>query len=925
MTLTGDLRCVACNGNIINGQAKATLKCTACRAEYPLVWGVPFIGSYEAEDILGLIGIAANTSNRGNFGVTPDVVEDWERLLAAYHEAPDKDSFKKTTPEAQSPFLPNRYGEWVEVNHLAQGIHLEGKDVLDVGAGLGFDSHRLAMRGAKVTALEFSPLLAEAGHKNFPHIRWIGGFSHALPFKSNSFDAVFCNAALHHMRDLPAAISEALRILRPGGYLITTCDSFRPTKSADDTELDIFDTQPAVLLGLNEGVPRFSEFVGALRLHSTLVNVDLFTHTLYNAPRTGGTLSKLTRWNLKQDGEMLAARSGSLAMRIQLKAPWPEEARLQTKTVLQPAQLADWLTSESSAVARLASLIPEHHLDLPFPGNRKSKFELLNGRRLQRPFAFERTAYRRGRWFLTRPANADALTLELGLLEPPGEIEILIDGMQVAKYSFATSDFSHIVVDLANIEVEQVFTVELRKLGGNDTLNGAALVVKSRQFVIATATDTSTFAKQFPQERVPTVFAIIPIFNRLHFTLACIRHLKTQNYPSLRIVVSDGGSTGGTVEAVRAAFPDVDVLTTTTELWWAGAMAAGINFVIQESQDNADCVLMLNNDTEIPADYVLKLVAASKRFDAAVGALIVDSRDSTRVLDAGEYVVWSPYAFPVKTAVDPSERFRDDVDVLPGRGSLIPLRMIQHAGNVDAHRFPHYLADYEFFYRIKAAGFRLGVCYETRILAHIEETGIIPGVGVASFTRVWQELFSRRSMSNVIDHWRFVHLHAPKSHRNFIKLRLIGRAIFNLGIRTPLRPVTLPILWCLLFPRKLLRLALGQVRTFRSFAISVRMKGMDAFCHPRKMPGSIRPFLYLLVSPGPVHINDCRSAGANAEELVAAGVMRKLWVGDWYAFSTFNLQEDPARRLFAHARSPLHKLLRTFEILWKSRSGGNPK
>jgi hypothetical protein len=176
-------------------------------------------------------------------------------------------------------------------------------------------------------------------------------------------------------------------------------------------------------------------------------------------------------------------------------------------------------------------------------------------------------------------------------------------------------------------------------------------------------------------------------------------------------------------------------------------------------------------------------------------------------------------------------------------------------------------------------------------------------------------------MSNVIDHWRFVHLHAPKSHRTLIKLRLVGRAIFNLGLRTPLRPVTLPILWCLLLPRKLLHLALGQVRTFRSFAISVRMKGMDAFCYPRKIPGSVRPFLYLLISPGPVHVNDCGRAGVNAEELVAAGIMRRLWMADWFAFSTVNLHEGPARRLLAKARNPLHKLARTIEILWKSRSG----
>jgi ubiquinone/menaquinone biosynthesis C-methylase UbiE len=52
-------------------------------------------------------------------------------------------------------------------------------------------------------------------------MRWIGGFSHVLRFTHGSFDFVFANAALHRIRDIPAAISEMLRVLRPGGYLIS--------------------------------------------------------------------------------------------------------------------------------------------------------------------------------------------------------------------------------------------------------------------------------------------------------------------------------------------------------------------------------------------------------------------------------------------------------------------------------------------------------------------------------------------------------------------------------------------------------------------------------------------------------------------------------------------------------------------------------
>lgn len=913
MPAAGDLRCVACGGDIVASDG-AALACADCRAAYPRVWGVPFVGGYEADDILGLIEIAANTGNRGRFGVTPAVVEGWERLLADYHDAPDKAAFVASNPEAQSPFLPNRYGEWVEVAHLASDIDLQGRDVLDIGAGLGFDSHRLAMRGANVTALEFSPLLAEAGNANFPHIRWIGGFSHVLPFKSGSFDAVFCNAALHHMRDVPAAISEALRVLRPGGYLITTCDSFCPSNAKDDAELDIFDAQSAVLLGVNEGVPRFSEFVAALRLHPALLDVELFTHTLYNAP-SGGTLTELTRWDFARDGAMLSRRSGSLAMRVRLKTPWPEPARLQADPVLAPARYAEWLTSESSAVASLASLMPARCLDLPFPGDRGSKFELLNGWRLQRPFQYARTAYRRARWFLRRPANADALVFELGLPNAPGvaegRVEILLDGAVVYEQRLAAGAWSRVVVDLAPLPAGQVFALEIRKLDGDDSLDGAAFVARNRRFIVAHGIDAARAAAGFAAGEAPTVFAVIPVFNRLHFTLACIGHLKAQAYPALRIVVADGGSSDGTVEAVSAAFPDIVVLTSATELWWAGAMAAGIAYALRETRNEADCLLMMNNDTEIPAGYVATLVAASQCFDAAVGALVVDSRDATRVLDAGEYVVWSPYSFPVKIHVDPAERFCDDVDVLPGRGSLVPLRMIRDAGNVDAQRFPHYLADYEFFYRLKRAGFRLGVSYETRVLAHIEETGIVPGVGVSSFAAVWRELFSRRSMSNVVDHWRFVGLHAPDSRRAAIRLRLVGRTLFHLGLRTPLRPLALPLFWCMLAPRKLLDLVKGQVRTFRSFAIDLRMKGADALCHPQRMPGSIRPFLYFLAAPGPVDRADCRRAGVDADDLVAAGLLRPLWKVGWFAFSTVKVPHGPIRRLLATAWNPWRKVWRS--------------
>ena len=454
--VTIDLECPRCGG------AVAGLRCASCGTAFEMVHGMPFLGDFEAADALGLIEIAANAPNRGSLSIEPDTVARLDALCSGYHAAADKTAYLAAHDEARAPWFGNRYSEWVAVETLLQGHDLQGRDVLDVGAGQGFDAWRLALRGARVTALEFNPIVAEAGLKSFPSLRWVGGFSHVMPFRTGSFDYVFINAALHHMRDIPAALAEALRVLRPGGTLITTGDPFRADAAGPSLEFDVFDRHEAVLLGINEQIPPASAFLATFERNRTILAPEIFTQILYGGRSgTGPDVADWTRWDFDTDSPLLKARSGSIAMRVRLNAPWPHPRARQRDSVLPPATYAAWLDDPIAAVARLARIMPRHFLDTPFPGP-PAKFDLLNGWRVAQSTATTRTGYRRARLFRTRAADA---VLRFELRSPVDAAFSFRVNAEVVGTAQAGPAWTPVTVDVSAVPQGQPFVLEFQREG----------------------------------------------------------------------------------------------------------------------------------------------------------------------------------------------------------------------------------------------------------------------------------------------------------------------------------------------------------------------------------------------------------------------------------------------------------------------------
>jgi len=99
---------------------------------------------------------------------------------------------------------------------------IAARDALDIGCGGGGLARQLVALGHAVTGLDPAPQAIAAARERVPAARFVIGGAEALPFGDASFDAcVFLNS-LHHVpvAHMPAALREALRVLRPGGEVV---------------------------------------------------------------------------------------------------------------------------------------------------------------------------------------------------------------------------------------------------------------------------------------------------------------------------------------------------------------------------------------------------------------------------------------------------------------------------------------------------------------------------------------------------------------------------------------------------------------------------------------------------------------------------------------------------------------------------------
>src|SRR5207253_747698 len=113
--------------------------------------------------------------------------------------------------------------EW----HIPEAANFQGargKQVLEIGCGLGTDGAQFAQAGADYTGVDLTEAAIELARKRFELFGLQGNFQTAdaekLDFADDTFDIVYSHGVLHHTPATDAAIREIHRVLKPGGQAV---------------------------------------------------------------------------------------------------------------------------------------------------------------------------------------------------------------------------------------------------------------------------------------------------------------------------------------------------------------------------------------------------------------------------------------------------------------------------------------------------------------------------------------------------------------------------------------------------------------------------------------------------------------------------------------------------------------------------------
>jgi len=218
---------------------------------------------------------------------------------------------------------------------------------------------------------------------------------------------------------------------------------------------------------------------------------------------------------------------------------------------------------------------------------------------------------------------------------------------------------------------------------------------------------------------------IVLNWNGREDTLACLDALSRVDAPDdTEVLVVDNGSEDGSEDAIRSAWPTVGFLQTGSNLGFAGGNNAGIARALELG---ARSVLLLNNDTEVEADFLRPMLT---ELDATPRTGIVGARiayyhapDRLWAYGGGRFDVSTGWVRHLQQNPAPqpldapgARRF-----YVTGCAMLLRRELLEEVGFLSTEYF-HFCEDVDLCLRARRAGWELRVADGARLRHKVSAT-----------------------------------------------------------------------------------------------------------------------------------------------------------------------------------------------------------
>lgn len=199
---------------------------------------------------------------------------------------------------------------------------------------------------------------------------------------------------------------------------------------------------------------------------------------------------------------------------------------------------------------------------------------------------------------------------------------------------------------------------------------------------------------------------VIPNYNGIKYLEDCLTFLNRSKETTFETIVVDNGSTDGSLRLIKERFPWVKLIALEENTGFSHAVNVGIR------ESKTPYVLLLNNDTIVEHDFVMRLEQAMDENPGyfSFSSKMLSMHEPEVIDDAGDYYCALGWAF-ARGKGKSAQRFTGKSDVFAAcAGAAIYRREVfREIGYFDTQHFA-YLEDIDVGYRARLRGYKNGYC-----------------------------------------------------------------------------------------------------------------------------------------------------------------------------------------------------------------------